>query len=325
MAHVLSPQEQRIQDEIQGRASGGDSRIERLLARVSAAKPHIDVERAKYFTESMRETEGQALILRWAKAMHHVAEQITLVLEPDELIVGRGGTAGRYGILYPELDGDFLAEAVEELPQRQGAPFTISAEDARTVREEIAPYWQGKTFHEDLARSLPAETLRYTYNPHNVQESRFIVNETASFRSSIQWVHDYEKVLQHGLEAIRGRAQAELAALDPMSPTDTLDKKPYLEAVVTDCEAVILLAHRYAALARKLAAVEKDDVRRMELEQIAERCAWVPEHPARNFREALQSQWFIQLFSRLEQKTGTIISNGRMDQYLYPFYQADKA
>ena len=325
MAHVLSPQEQRIQDEIEGRASGGDSRIDRLLARVSAAKPHIDVERAKYFTESMRETEGQALILRWAKAMHHVAERITLVLEPDELIVGRGGTAGRYGILYPELDGDFLAEAVEELPQRQGAPFTISAEDARTAREEIAPYWQGKTFHEDLARSLPAETLRYTYNPHNVQESRFIVNETASFRSSIQWVHDYEKVLQHGLEAIRGRAQAELAALDPMSPTDTLDKKPYLEAVVTDCEAVILLAHRYAALARKLAAAEKDDVRRMELEQIAERCAWVPEHPARNFREALQSQWFIQLFSRLEQKTGTIISNGRMDQYLYPFYQADKA
>ena len=29
------------------------------------------------------------------------------------------------------------------------------------------------------------------------------------------------------------------------------------------------------------------------------------------------------MFSRIEQKTGTIISNGRMDQYLYPFYQKD--
>ena len=77
----------------------------------------------------------------------HVAEHITLAIEPDELIVGRGGTAGRYGILYPELDGDFLAEAVENLPQRQGAPFTISAEAARTARDEIAPYWQGRTFH----------------------------------------------------------------------------------------------------------------------------------------------------------------------------------
>jgi pyruvate-formate lyase len=29
------------------------------------------------------------------------------------------------------------------------------------------------------------------------------------------------------------------------------------------------------------------------------------------------------VFSRIEQKTGTIISNGRMDQYLYPYYKAD--
>ncbi|WP_405740195.1 pyruvate formate lyase family protein, partial [Anaerovibrio slackiae] len=50
----------------------------------------------------------------------------------------------------------------------------------------------------------------------------------------------------------------------------------------------------------------------------------MPEHPARNFREAVQSQWLIQMFSRLEQKTGTTISNGRMDQYFYPYYKADK-
>ena len=31
------------------------------------------------------------------------------------------------------------------------------------------------------------------------------------------------------------------------------------------------------------------------------------------------------MFSRIEQKTGTIISNGRMDQYLYPFYVKDIA
>jgi hypothetical protein len=29
------------------------------------------------------------------------------------------------------------------------------------------------------------------------------------------------------------------------------------------------------------------------------------------------------MFSRIEQKTGTIISNGRMDQYLYPFFKKD--
>lgn len=33
---------------------------------------------------------------------------------------------------------------------------------------------------------------------------------------------------------------------------------------------------------------------------------------------------FTQMFSRIEQKTGTVISNGRMDQYLYPYYKKDK-
>lgn len=31
------------------------------------------------------------------------------------------------------------------------------------------------------------------------------------------------------------------------------------------------------------------------------------------------------MFSRIEQKTGTTISNGRMDQYFFPFYAKDRA
>ena len=86
---------------------------------------------------------------------------------------------------------------------------------------------------------------------------------------------------------------------------------------------MVLWANRHAVLAEKMAREESDPVRKAELAQIAEICKHVPEHPARNFREAMQSQWFTQMFSRIEQKTGTIISNGRMDQYLYPYYKAD--
>jgi len=68
---------------------------------------------------------------------------------------------------------------------------------------------------------------------------------------------------------------------------------------------------------------EKDPQRKAELTEIARICDKVPEHPAATFHEAVQSQWFVQMFSRIEQKTGTIISNGRMDQYLYPYYKKD--
>jgi len=323
---VLSPHEQMVMDEIMGKESDylkARVRVHTILKSFEGLRPIIDVERARYFTQSMRETEGQPLILRWAKAMKCIAENITVYIDENQLLVGRSGCQGRYGILYPELDGDFLDLAVEQLPQRVESPFNISQEDAQIVIDEIAPYWKGKTFHEDLAVALPEETLKLTYHPDDVLLSRFIVNETASFRSSLQWVHDYEKVLKRGFKGIREEAQSKLDALDPMSPVDNVEKRPFLEAVITLCDAVVIWAGRHARMAAEKAEKETDPQRRAELETIAEMCAWVPENPARNFHEAMQSQWFTQMFSRIEQKTGTIISNGRMDQYLYPFYKKD--
>lgn len=321
---VLSPQEQRIQEEIRGIHSvSGRERVYRILDSFKVARPVIDIERARYFTESFKRTEGQPLVLRWAKALKHIAENITVYIDDHQLLVGRAGRQGRYGILYPELDGDFLDLALEGLPSRVESPFNIAPEDARLVIEEVAPYWKGKTFHEALAVSLPKETLKFTYDPADPLRSRFIVNETASFRSALQWVHDYEKVLKRGFGDIRREAVEKLDALDPLSPVDTLEKRPFLEAMIMVCDAIMLWAKRHAELAARMAASESDPVRKEELETIAEICAWVPEKPARNFREAVQAQWFTQMFSRLEQKTGTVVSNGRMDQYFYPYYVAD--
>ncbi len=323
---VLSPQEARLQEEQLGQGSKyekGRERVFRILRSFHGERPKIDVERAKYFTESMKQTEGQLLMLRWAKALKHIAENITVHVDADQLLVGRSGQQGRYGILYPELDGDFLDLAVEQLSERTQSPADISVEDAQVVIEEIAPYWKGKTFHEDLALALPEETLRLTYYPDNVFLSRFIVNETASFRSCLQWVHDYEKVLKKGFKGIRKEAEERLQALDPFSPVDNVEKRPFLEAIVILCDAIVLWAKRHARLAAEMAATEKDPRRRAELAEIARICERVPEYPATTFHEAMQSQWFTQMFSRIEQKTGTIISNGRMDQYLYPYFKKD--
>mgnify|MGYP001353871706 CR=1 FL=1 len=321
---VLSPQEERIQEEIKGiHKVTGRERVYRILGSFQVRRPMIDIERARYFTESFKETEGQPLILRWARALDHIARNITVYIDDHQLLVGRAGCQGRYGILYPELDGDFLDLALERLPSRVESPFNISPEDAQVVIQEIAPYWKGKTFHEDLAASLPKETLKFTYYPEDLLRSRFIVNETASFRSSLQWVHDYEKVLKRGFADMRREAAERLEALDPLSPVDTLEKRPFLEAAILVCDAIMLWARRHAVLAAQMATAETEPVRKAELEKIAEICEWVPANPARSFREAMQAQWFTQMFSRIEQKTGTVVSNGRMDQYLYPYYQAD--
>lgn len=321
---VLSLQELRLhQQALEERTAEGHERATRILRSFQNLRPRIDVERAKLFTESFRQTEGEELILRWSKALLHIARNITVYIDDDQLIVGRGGYQGRYGILYPELDGDFLDLAIAELPNRSESPFDLDPEDARIIVEEIAPYWKGKTFHESLVKALPKETLKLTYDPEDTFKSRFIVNETASFRSSIQWVHDYEKVLRIGFKGIKEAAVRELEQLDPFSAVDTMEKQPFLQAIINVSDAIVLWANRHSRLAAELAAKESDPVRKAELLRIAGNCAHVPEHPPRDFYEAVQAQWFTQMFSRLEQKTGTVISNGRMDQYLYPFYKKD--
>ena len=322
-----SPQEQRLQDKIAGKEDKfrkTHGRVFKLLERFEGQKPRIDIERALYFTESMKETEGQPLVLRWAKALMHIAKNMTVYVQEDQLLLGRAGCDGRYGILYPELDGDFLDIAVRDLPTRATSPASITPEDAKRVINDIAPYWKGKTFHEDLNRSLPPDVHKLTYDDPEGLISRFIVNETASFRSSIQWVHDYGKILKRGFNGIKKEAEEKLAALDPLSCKDNCEKRPFLEAVIIVCDAIVLWAKRHAEKAREAAAQEKDPQRKAELLRMAENAEHVPGEPARDFWEACQSQWFTQMFSRIEQKTGTTISNGRMDQYFYPYYQADK-
>ena len=324
---LLSPHEQRLQDEAAGKKNPKREKHPRLFAlldKFDRRPPSIDVERALLFTESMRRTEGQPLVLRWAKALEHIAAHITVYVDDMQLLAGRCGTdSGRYGILYPELDGDFLGESLSRLAGNVAAPIHISPENLEIIVERIAPYWRGKTYHEDLNRSLPEDLRPLVYNDPQGFTSRYIVHETSSLRASLQWVPDYEKVIRRGFADIRADVLRRMEALDPDSPTDTLDKKPFLEAALRTCDAIVLWAKRHVALARRKAEEEADPVRRAELLEIAAIAERVPEFPARTFHEALQAHWFTQAFSRLEQRTGTIVSNGRMDQFLYPYFRRD--
>lgn len=301
----MSPQEERVISKNINRQ--GRERIYRILERNQFTLPHVDVERAKYFTESMRETEGELLTLRWAKALKNVAEKITVWITPDQLLAGRVGKLGRYGILYPEIDGDFYREVLVDLEHRDKSPFQISQEDIRTVMEDIAPYWEGKTYHEHLNKVLPAEIRNVTYADERGLRSKFVVSETSSYRSALQWVPDYEKVIKRGFIDIQNEAKERLARLDTGNSVDIWDKKPFLEAMIIVCDAIMIWAGRHVQLARELAAGESDPRRKAELLQIAEICERVPAHPARTFREAVQCQWFVQMFSRIEQKASAII------------------
>lgn len=324
----LSRQEERILNPGQGidlELRKGRDRVYKILEESYLVKPHISIERALWFTRSMKETEGELLVLRWAKAMKNIAENITVDIEDGQLIVGRAGGKGRYGLVYPELEGSFLARAMEELPKREVSPFTVSEEDAKIAIEEIAPYWEKNTFVRNYNQALKGvEKAQFmAFRDDDGYEPTYLVSPSAVFRSSLQWVPGYAKAVNKGFKALKDETLERIANLDPDDVVDMTEKRPFLEAMVIVCDAIVLWANRHAVLARKLAKKEMDPVRKNELLTIAANCERVPEYPAETFHQAVQAHWFVSCFSRLEQKTGAVVSNGRIDQFLYPYYKKD--
>ena len=104
---------------------------------------------------------------------------------------------------------------MKDLPNREKSPFQIDPTDMQILMEEIAPYWEGKTYHEHLNKVLPAEIRGVTYHDERGLKSKFVVSETSSYRSALQWVPDYEKAMKRGFIDIQNEAKAKLAGLEP--------------------------------------------------------------------------------------------------------------
>ncbi len=87
-------------------------------------------------------------------------------------------------------------------------------------------------------------------------------------------------------------------------------------------EALSRFGERYADLALTMAETEADPERSQELRDIAVVCRTVPRKGAVTFRQALQSIFLAQIAINLE-SLDNANSPGRMDFYLFPFYQRD--
>ena len=140
----------------------GSERIIKLYNRLNEQENYVDIQRARYFTESFKETEGEAINVRFARALLHTAKNLELYIEEDQLFAGQIGGPERYGILYPELDACFFTDLESVLSDRAEATFGLKEEDRRYLAEEVAPLWKEKTYYEDFSASLPGDLLRLT-------------------------------------------------------------------------------------------------------------------------------------------------------------------
>jgi formate C-acetyltransferase len=155
-------------------------------------------------------------------------------------------------------------------------------------------------------------------------------------RAKMKWFHDhgygnsgatsghlipgYESVLQIGWKGIYQDLENKHAAL---SEKDKKGKKgAQLRAMMIAAEMPRQLAEKYAQLCEKLAAQEKDNTRKEELEQMAKNLQRVPWEPAQTFWEAVQSLWLTHMLVMSDENyPGPGVSFGRIDQYLLPYWE----
>ena len=279
--------------------------------------PAICVERLRYMTESYQQTEGESNLMRRAKALAYILSHMTVRIDEGELFVGNFTSKIRGGAIAPELKGQWLLDELDTLSTR---PFDryqpLTDAEVETLRQYL-PYWKGKSAFEYWQTMVPPAYQRLDH----------IMVATGGYaENGHHWAHtaaDYEKLLKVGSLGIIAEAEERLSALDYTDPTAETRRQFYLAVQVVH-QGLIAFAGRYAALAEQMAAEETAPARKAELEHIAATCRKVPAHPAENLFEAIQSCWLLYVALMIE-GWGAGPTFGRADQYLYPYYQRDRA
>jgi formate C-acetyltransferase len=280
------------------------------------SKPSISVKRALAFTASHKQTEGEAVIIRRAKAFKAVCETIPVTIFDHELLVGAIGEFRKCGIVCPEYSWQWVDKEMDSFASRSQDPYCIDDITKRTLRNEVFPYWQGKSLEETFLSRLNPETA-------NILVDTGIIDNDSKWRNAVGEVTaDYQDVIfKKGFGGLRAEALAHLAELEPVT-VEALEKINFYRAAVLVSEGIITLANRYAGQAEQLARTEQDAGRKAELQAIARNCRRVPEQPPTTFYEAIQMVWFTQLGSILSENS-LALNLGRFDQYMHPYFAAD--
>ncbi|MBI5518586.1 MAG: glycyl radical protein [Desulfovibrio sp.] len=294
---------------------GPTERVKRSLDRFMATTPAICHERAVLITEAYRQNEQQPSSIKRARALEAILAGVSIFIGDDEIIVGNQASKPRSAPIFPEFSCQWIEDELDRLEKRTADVFLISEETKAKLREAFG-YWKGRTSNERAAALMPAEALE-AHNDLVYTVGNYFYNGVGHISA------DYAKVLNSGLASVIAQAKAELAKLDYTDPAQ-LKKMHFLRSTIIANEAVIAYAARFADLAEKMAADCADALRKDELREIARICRKVPTRPAETLQEALQSFWFVHLAIQLE-SNGHSISPMRFDQYIDPFFQANKA
>lgn len=281
-------------------------RIRALKEKMLAQPRYVSIEQAQITTRVYRENENEPANIRRALALRAAMREISIAAEPEELIVGNRTAGVRYGVVSPESGSSWLDRELETLPTRPQDRFEVRPEDIRAFREEIAPYWKGRSLEDVLHARIGGElaAIKKVVKINQTDHSQGHICP-----SSGDW-------LKLGPAGLLRQARERGAA------ANSERAREFYEGVTLVMQGACEFMLRYRELLEELAAKPENAAHREDLLETAAVCGALAQRPARTFHEAVQAEWFLFTLLHLESNASSF-SFGRLDRILWPYYKAD--
>lgn len=289
-------------------------RVDKLLERYWKCTPEVDVERAQIYTKSYKETEGEDVLLRRAKAFKSYCETREIQIPEDQLIVGDTARKPRSGAVDPVFHCGWLKEEVDTIATRKQDPYQISETDKNILKEEIFPYWEGKTVSEHWIKQIPSYVRELAVKTGIIDVE--IKTQSAAGETAPYW----EMVMEKGFGKIKEEAKEAIASLDETDPEDYA-KLNFFYASLLTLEGMGIYMKRFGDLAAEMAKTATG-ARKEELNEISKNCYYLIDNKPSTFWQGIQFVYFI-LVGCLMEGNGPSYSPGRVDQYFFSLYSKD--
>ena len=279
-------------------------RIQILKDKMLSAPRYASIEQARIITRVYQENEHLSIPKKRALSLKAAMEELEIGFEKEELIVGNRTKGVRYGVVFPESGCSWVNNEFETLPTRPQDQFHVREEDIQEFREKIYPYWKGKSM-EDVIKH---------HGGQEIQSIAKVVKINQKDHAQGHICPDSALWLKMGPLGIMNQAQEKLKTCEE-------SQKEFYECVVLVMQGACTFMKRYHDMIMENID-EVEEPYQQSLRTVANNCLNLTKRPPETFHEAVQSLWFLFVLLHMESNASSF-SPGRMDQYLYPYYQKD--
>ena len=113
-----------------------------FLRNAMLVEPEVCVEKAKYTTETFRETEEYPIEYRRSMALENILNHLTIGIGDQELIVGRPTGKVRGGPLSPEVNSSWYTKEMDSFHTREQENYAEVSEEDKEIIRDCCEYWK---------------------------------------------------------------------------------------------------------------------------------------------------------------------------------------